>query len=301
MYVFRGKMSLMHMVFTLFLLAVSCAFFTIKPAFGFGDEFSEDDIYVEWVVIKSTANEAHMFLLSYPDPNLYNPPYKEMMEGVLKLFDDNGLTRADKYADKENSWTKLFFGGTNQIPGESGFSMSIATKGDTGGLSPALGLGRYFYLTRENLGNKTFSDLVELAESMTPNAENRVMPNPSDLSSIGLGIRCRYPDGKERDITDIITIELELNEKNDGKIKLVYGCYLVDREVTNNEGAMLDDTQNYVSDGKADSKLEATWWITTANTNSDGSGSGGCNSGLAALAFICLPVSMLVRARRKLI
>jgi hypothetical protein len=271
-------------------------FIIVKPAFSFGDEFSEDDIYVESVVINEERNQAGMFLLSYPDPSLYNEPWKGMMEEVLALFEANGLTRADKYADKENSWTKLFSGGTNQIPGDSGFTMHIATKGDTGGFSPAIGIGRYFDLTQENLGGRTFGDLFDLVESMEPNEENRVSPTPSQLSSIGLGVRCRYPDGTERDITDIITIELELNEKDEGKIKLVYGCYLVDRETTDNEGAKLDGTQNYVSDGKSDSVLETTWWIAKS-----GGGNGGCNSGFAAFAFVGLPVLMLARARRKLI
>jgi hypothetical protein len=276
--------------------AVSCAFPTVKPAFAFGDEFSEDDVYCEDVVIYESANEADMFLLSYPDPDLYNEPWKGMMEDVLALFEANGLTRADKYADKENSLTEVFSGGTGQIPGESGFHMHIATKGDTGGFSPAIGIGRHFYLTRENLGDRTFGDLLDLVESMEPNEENRVAPTPSQLSSIGLGVRCRYPDGTERDITDIITIELELNEKDEGKIKLVYGCYLVDREVTDNEGAKLDGSQNYVSDGKSDSVLETIWWI--AKSGGEGNGSGGCNSGFAALAFVGLSASALVRTRR---
>jgi hypothetical protein len=136
---------------------------------------------------------------------------------------------------------------------------------------------------------------------MTPNEENRVTPTPSQFSSIGLGIRCRYPDDTERDITDIITMELELNEKDEGKIKLVYGCYLVDREVTGNEGVKLDQTNNYVSDGKADSVLETTWWIAKSGSGSGSNGGSGCNSGFAALAFVCLPVfAALFRRKREI-
>jgi hypothetical protein len=280
----------MHLIFILLFLTMSCVYFTVEPAFAIGDEFSEDDVYFEDEVIYESANEAGMFLLSYPDPDLYNEPWKSMLEGVLQLFEVNGLTRAHKYPNKENSWTRLFSGGINQIPGDSGFSMSIATKGNTSGLSPALGIGRHFYLTKENLGDTAFGDLLELVESLTPNEENRVIPSPSQFSSTGLDIRCLYPDGLERNITDIVTIELELNEKDEGKIKLVYGCYLVDRERTNNEGEKIDGAQNYVSDGKADSKLVATWWITNTNIDSKKSGSGGCNSGFMALAFVCLPI-----------
>jgi hypothetical protein len=288
------KIISLRLVSAVLILAVYCAF-TAVSAFAYGDEFSEDDVYVESVVINDFANEAGMFLLSYPDPDLYNPPYKEMLEGVLEIFAANGLTRADKFADKENSWTKLFSGGTNQIPGDSGFSMSISTKGNESGLFPALGIGRYFYLTKENLGDRTFGDLLDLVESMEPNEENRVMPSFSQLSPTGFGIRCRYPDGTERDITDIVTIEIELNEKDEGKLKLVYGCYLVDRGVTNKEGEMIDGAQRYVSDGKADSKIEATWWITSAGVHK--SGGSGCNSGFAVIAFAAV-FAALFRGKR---
>lgn len=98
-------------------------------------------------------------------------------------------------------------------------------------------LGRHFYLAGENLGDRTFGTLLDLVESMEPNGENRVQsPEPSQLLSAGLGIRCRYPYGSERGITDIITIEIELSEKDDGKLKLVYDCMLVDREVTGSRG-----------------------------------------------------------------
>jgi hypothetical protein len=266
--------------------AISCAFLTVKPAFAIGDEFSEDDVYVEDTVINESANEAGMFLLSYPEAELYNPPWDEFVEGVLKSIEDNGLVLADRYPDKENSWTKLFSGGTNQIPGDSGFTLSISTKGNNSGLTPTLGIGRYFDLTKENLGDKAFGDMLDLVESMEPNEENRVIPDPSQLSSIGFGIRCRYPDGTERDITDIIAIEIELNEKDAGKLKLVYGCMLVDREITNDEeGAPLDGTGNtYLSDGRTNSKIEATWWITNTNKKSGSGGSGGCNSGFATLS-----------------
>jgi hypothetical protein len=75
---------------------------------------------------------------------------------------------------------------------------------------------------------------------------------------------------------------------------------LVDREITNEqEGKPLDGTGNtYLSDGRADSKIEATWWITNANIGSEKSGNSGCNSGFAALSFTGMSVSMLVRARR---
>jgi hypothetical protein len=294
-------MGLMRIIFVLSVFAVSCAFFAAKPAFAYGDEFSEDDVYVEDVVINDSANEAGMFLLSYPDAELYNPPWYEFVAGVLQSIKDNGFVLADRYPDKGNSWTKVFSGGTNQIPGDSGFSLSVSTKGNNSGLMLTLGIGRYFYLTKENLGNSTFNDLLDLAESMEPNEENRVIPDPSQLSSIGFGIRCRYPDGTERDITDLITIEIELNEKDAGKLKLVYGCMLVDREITNEqEGKPLDGTGNtYLSDGKADSKIEATWWITNANIDSEKSGNGGCNSGFAGLSFAGLSVLMLVCALRR--
>jgi hypothetical protein len=291
----------MRAVIVSLIFAVSCAFFA-TPAFAIGDEFSEDDVYVEDVVINESANGAGMFLLSYPEAELYNPPWYEFVAGVLKSIEDNGLVLADRYPDKENSWTKLFSGGTNQIPGDSGFTLSISTKDNNSGLTPTLGIGRYFYLTKENLGDRVFSDMLDLTESMEPNEENRVTPDPSQLSSIGFGIRCRYPDGAERDITDIITIEIELNEKDEGKLKLVYGCMLVDREITNDEeGKPLDGTGNtYLSDGSANSKIEATWWITNANNDDhESGGNGGCNAGFAAISFAGLLVSMLVCTRRR--
>jgi hypothetical protein len=294
-------MGLMRIIFVLSVFTMSCAFLAVKPAFAIGDEFSEDDVYVEDVVINESANEAGMFLLSYPEAELYNPPWYEFVAEVLKKINDNGFVLADRYPDKENSWTKLFSGGTDQIPGDSGFTLSISAKDNKSGLTPTLGIGRYFDLTKENLGDRTFGDMLNLVESMEPNEENRVIPDPSQLSSIGFGIRCRYPDGTERDITDLITIEIELDEKDAGKLKLVYGCMLVDRQITNDEeGKPLDGTGNtYLSDGSANSKIEATWWITNTNTNKE-SGSGGCNSGFATLSFAGLSVLlMLVRARRR--
>jgi hypothetical protein len=292
MYVFRRKMSLIGIIFVLSVFAASCSFLTARPAFAFGDEFSEDDVYFEDKVVYESANEADMFLLSYPEAELYNPPFYEMVAGILKSIKDNGFVLADRYADKDNSWTRLYSGGTNQIPGDSGFTLSISTKGNDSGLTPTLGIGRYFYLTKENLGNKAFGDMLSLVESMEPNEENRVSPDPSRLSSIGFGVRCRYPDGTERDITDLIVIEIELNEKDDGKLKLVYGCMIVDREITNDqEGKALDGTGNtYLSDGEANSKIEATWWITNTNKEGTATGGGGCNSGFAGLAFVCLPI-----------
>jgi hypothetical protein len=280
---------------------MSCAFLTAKPAFAIGDEFSEDDVYFEDAVIYESANEAGMFLLSWPDAELYNPPWYEFVAGVLQSIEDNGFVLADRYADKENSWTKLFSGGMNQIPGDSGFTLSISTKGNNSGLTPTLGIGRYFYLTKENLGDRTFGDMLNLVESMEPSEENRVIPDPSLLSSIGFGIRCRYPDGTERDITDLITIEIELNEKDEGKLKLVYGCMLVDREITNNEeGKPLDGTGNtYLSDGITNSKIEATWWITNTNIGSEKSGNGGCDSGFAGLAFVGLSVFAALFRRKR--
>jgi hypothetical protein len=295
-------MSLMHLIFTLLFLTMSCAYFTVEPAFAIGDEFSEDDFYFEDVLIYESANEAGMFLLSYHDAESYTYDSEgyEFVASVLQKMEENGFIRAHKYPDKENSWSRLVFGGTNQIPGDSGFSLSISTKDNNSGLTPTLGIGRYFYLTRENFGDKAFGDMLKLAESMEPNEENRVIPDPSLLSSIGFGIRCRYSDGTERDITDIVTIEIELNEKDEGKLKLVYGCMLVDREITNNEeGKPLDGTGNtYLSDGKTDSKIEATWWITNTNIDSEKSG-GGCNSDFATLSFVCLPVLVTLLSRKK--
>jgi hypothetical protein len=293
----------MRIIFVLSVFAASCAFFTAKSAFAYGDEFSEDDVYFEDAVINESANEADMFLLSWPEAEEYTPGSNAyyLVAGVLKNIKDNGFVLADRFSDKGNSWTKVFSGGTNQIPGDSGFTLSISTKGNDTGLTPTLGIGRYFYLTKENLGDRTFSEMLNLVESMEPNEENRVIPDPSQLSSIGFGIRCRYPDGTERDITDLITIAIELNEKDAGKLKLVYGCMLVDRKITNEqEGKPLDGTGNtYLSDGKADSKIEATWWITNANIDSEKSGNGGCNSGFAGLSFAALSALMLVRARRR--
>jgi hypothetical protein len=243
-----------------------------------------------------------MFLLSWHDADLYNSPWYEFVANILDVIQKNGLVLAHKYPDKENSWTKLFSGGTNQIPGDSGFSLSISTKGNDSGLTPTLGIGRYFYLTKENLGDKAFGDMLNLVESMEPNEENRVIPDPSLLSSIGFGIRCRYPDGTEQDITDLIAIEIELNEKDEGKLKLVYGCMLVDREVIGDkEGKELDGEgtgNTYLSDGKTDSKIGATWWITNTNIDSEKSG-GGCNSGFAALVFVSLPLLATLSRKKR--
>ncbi|MDR1377156.1 MAG: hypothetical protein LBJ22_06565, partial [Synergistaceae bacterium] len=166
---------------------------------------------------------------------------------------------------------------------------------------PVLGIGRYFDLTKENLGDRIFGDILKLVESLEPNEENRVMPTSAQLSSVGVGVRCRYPDGTEQDITDIITIEIELNDKAQGKLKFVYGCMLVDRKITNQEGEMIDNMQHYVSDGKDDSKLEATWWITNANigSESDRNSSGGCDLGFVGLALACLPIFVVLSRKKR--
>jgi hypothetical protein len=304
MYLFRSKMSSVSIIFALLLLAVSCIFFTVNPALGKDFSNLEEDIFVQQKVINEQANEAGMFLLSWPDSNEYDDSdgSKEYIKNVLDTINKNGLVLADKYPDKDNSWTRLFSGGANQIPGDSGFTLSISVKDNDSELTPTLGIGRFFYLTKENLGNKAFGDMLDLVESMEPNEENRVIPDPSRLSSIGFGVRCRYPDGTERDITDLIAIEIELNEKAEGKLKLVYGCMIVDREITNDqEGKPLEgeNTGNtYLSDGETNSKIEATWWITNTNIEKSGNG-GGCNSGFTPLAFVGLSASLFIRPRRR--
>jgi Synergist-CTERM protein sorting domain-containing protein len=64
----------------------------------------------------------------------------------------------------------------------------------------------------------------------------------------------------------------------------------------------LDGTGNtYLSDGKADSKIEAIWWITNANIGSESNsdGSSGCNLGFVALALACLPVFVVLSQKKR--
>jgi hypothetical protein len=252
-------------LFVLILLVAGCSDGSSNNELPKRDELSEEDAFVNSIVINDSADEVGMFFISYPDSSLYNSPYKEMLEGAAQITEDYGLIWADKIPNKDDSWTKPFSeGGNGQVSG-SGFSMKIATKGGPEGKNAAIGIGHYFYMTAENLGSEIFGNLSNLVNTLTVNAEQRVTPTATQFSSVGLHIYCNNPNNAERDITDQVTIEISLAEKSEGKLMLVYGCVLVDRELTAEEGEEVPfipgAPQVLLSDGKKDGNIEASWWI----------------------------------------
>lgn len=260
---FVGK-TLSIGLFVFVLLAASCSDGSGNNELPKRDELSEEDGFVNSTVINESADEVKMFFISFPDSSLYNSPYKEMLEGAEQVTEDHGLIWADRIPNKDDSWTKPFSGGTSQVNG-SGFSMKIATRGGSGGKNAVIGIGHYFYMTAENLGSEVFGNLSNLVDNLPVNAEQRVIPTAEQFSSVGLGIWCSNPNNIERNITNQVTIEISLAERSEGKLMLVYGCVLADRELTANEGELVPfipgAPQALLSDGKKDGNIEASWWI----------------------------------------
>jgi hypothetical protein len=188
-----------------------------------------------------------------------------MLKEVELIMEKYGLIWADKIPNKNSSWVKPFSEGTAQVSG-SGFSMNIATAGNYGGKDAAIGIGHYFYMTKENLGNETFTKLSNLINTLPVNAEQRVIPTAEQFSSVGLGIWCRDTDGSERDITKHANIEISLSERSEDRLMLVYGCIMADRDINNNDTGqqvpfIYVDPQGPLNDGKKDGNITAKWWL----------------------------------------
>jgi hypothetical protein len=232
------------------------------------DELTEEDSYVNSIVIDDSENKAGMFFLSYPDSSLFASPYKELLEGTEQITAGHGLIWADRIPNKSDSWTKPFSQGTDQVDG-SGFSMKIATESNTGRKDAAIGIGDYFYMTEANLGEQIFNALSSLVDSLEVNEEQRVIPDGAQFSSVGLSIWSRSSNGNDRNITSEVTIEISLAERSEGKLMLVYGCILADRVITQNEGELVDfipgAPQALLSDGVKDGNIETSWWVKKDN------------------------------------
>jgi hypothetical protein len=262
-------------------------------------DFSEDENTevaspdVTSTMIDPSQNAAGLTFLATPNADDYSKQQK--------IAADNSLMWANTIAKREGSTSALFSEGSNQLSHESGFTFTILTTGQTDGKSAILGLNALFYFTPENLGQWRYERLRSKLEA-EESYEGWVFPSASSLADVGLSVRIRYLDGKERDITSLMSFGINIEEIDSDKLLFSYGAVIVDRAVTDNEGQTLllsEEEEVLLSDGKKDGIFTGTWWIAANDVNTGG---GGCNSGVLGgglAVIIAARAAIIVRKRLK--
>lgn len=230
------------------------------------------------------------------EANRANLEFEIMPRGYYAQADQNMEDRKLYWVTEENvspsmGDTHFISGNEGQLPGNSGFSMTLPVTGIPEGYSAALGFSSRYTFTQDNLGSETYQALASAVADM-PKTMGWVMPSDgSPLTRQGIRVMARYPGGEERDVTDEMNYGLYASE--DGII-LSYGAIAVDRPLTANEGEALSivvETLSLVSDGRANDTVTATWYITKASSSggdggsNDNGGSSGCDAGFASLAL----------------
>jgi hypothetical protein len=256
--------------------------FTVCTSIAFSEEVDPD---CTSTMISESANAAGLFFLATPNTETY-----KVQQGVAAFY---GFIWANEIPKKDGSESKLFTDGANQLSSESGFTFIIQTTGATDGKTAILGLNANFPFTPENLGQEKYN-LMRAKVEAEPDYEGWVEAN-SLLADLGLSVNCRYPDGKERDITSLITAFINQD------MLFSYGAVIVDRAVTDKEGQLLylsDEEEALLSDGKADNVITGTWWI--ADNERDGGesgGSSGCSTGApGALAVLIAAAAIAIKS-----
>ena len=209
-------------------------------------------------------------------------------------------------------------GRTNQISGDSGFSFTVSVDMSKieSGHTPMLGFSKLFAFTADNMG-EDFSAFKSKVESLQKESESGYVTDYRVLQDYGLQVMAVYSGSEsasrvvasasetETDITD----KIQFGMFADGdSVYFNHGAIIVDREITDDEGSKLDmvfEQSPLISDGRADGKISASWFIAKSKSASRDDGesilsgsSSGCNS-LNIFAPALMLGILLLTMRRK--
>jgi hypothetical protein len=175
--------------------------------------------------------------------------------------------------------------------------------------------------SRDLLGDATFDKMVSFLRNVkeqgdanrqyehTERGEFYVAPTPKEfLEPFGISIMGSFSGGEAVDVGGLLQLGIELTDADfeAGNIYGLLGGMFVDSSPVEGKH-WYDATEMFVGpdphylfavlyDGAYDNTLDFAYWI----VNQEGSkGSGGCNTGFAALAFACLPISAALFQRRR--
>lgn len=193
--------------------------------------------------------------------------------------------------------TDYITGNTEQLSGNSGFEISIALTDDIPeDYTPILGFSSVYTFTPDNLGSETYNALVDRIRDLPVVGGVAVMPSGDVLTEQGIHVIARYPNGRERDVTNEMSFGLYTSNISRNMIEIHYGGLALDRALTDYEGERVtlgSEELPLMSDGVADKNITASWYITknnAMNTNIIGGSGGGCNNTGASifnLAVLC--------------
>ena len=195
--------------------------------------------------------------------------------------------------------TETISGYTNQITGDSGFSFSVEVDSNSvpSGYTPIIGFSKLFEFNASNLGTEDFNTLKTRVTELTANSETFYTTDYTALTAAGVRVMAAYPDLdiSDKDITDTMQFGLWVSGES---VLMSFGAVAVDREITSNEGELLNigvEKSPLMSDGLKDGIIKSSWYIThTSNNNNLGftGGSSGCNSFASSLILLGLAFTL---------
>lgn len=189
------------------------------------------------------------------------------------VLDAQNFVNATDYTSVDVNYTENFTG-ARMIEG-SGFTLDVTLNNVPSGKRGILGFSKNLEITPAKIGDNDFSAMSAKILALPDVAYGWRVPTEAQLRDMGLIVAGIYPDGVSRDITGYISSGLRVDGST---ITFSYGTVLIDRVFTESEEgkvyALSDEGEGTMSDGAFDSKLTATWYVTTPG----GSSSGGTDS-----------------------
>ena len=212
-------------------------------------------------VVNEAANQAGLYFLATPNTAEYAV--------ALQNAKNVGFTWSVDLAVQEESSSNFISGRANQLAASgSGFQFSLKTKSPPNGFRAAIGFNSAvfnFTADADNLGTETYNGLLAAIGDLEQLEGGWVMPESIVLTSLGIKVYTKY-SGQDKDITDRISFDINMAQKDQGILLFSYGAVMVDRAITNfeNEGYPLlvsDEEELIWSDGTPDNIITAEWWI----------------------------------------
>lgn len=195
--------------------------------------------------------------------------------------------------------TEKISGYNNQLTGDSGFSFSVEVDSNSvpAGYTPIIGFSKIFEFNESNLGTEDFNTLKNRVNELVANSPTFYTSDYTALTDSGIRVMAAYPDLNisDKDITDSMQFGLFISGDS---VLMSYGAVAVDREITNNEGELLNigvEKSPLMSDGLNDGIIKSSWYIThTSSNNNLGfvGGSSGCNSFTGSIILLGLVLTL---------
>lgn len=215
--------------------------------------------------------------------------FEAMREGFILSADEEAESQKLQWVIGDMSLggeSEFITNRNNQLPGNSGFSFTVSvdmSKIDSG-CTPMLGFSRLFAFTADNMG-EDFTAFKSKVESLQNESESGIITDYKVLTDYGLKVMAVYYGSEnastvmasasqtETDITD--KIQFGMFASGDS-VYFNHGAIIVDREITDNEGGkfnMVFEQSPLISDGSADGKITASWFITKSDSPQEQEGS----------------------------